>query len=106
MLYGFSTGFGSPQVSVADILARAVPTLHSPSHKPKSSNFLQVRLSLGNRRCTETPVGLKRLGEDNTDKEFSGFREEKGNVRRLMNVEKEMRYMKEVISSIMENKTN
>ncbi|XP_043201760.1 uncharacterized protein LOC122370333 [Amphibalanus amphitrite] len=42
MLYGFSTGFGSPQVSVADILARAVPTLHSPSHKPKSSNFLQV----------------------------------------------------------------
>ena len=46
MLYGFSTGFGSPQVSVADILARAVPTLHSPSHKPKSSNFLQVRFSM------------------------------------------------------------
>ncbi|KAF0296795.1 Rap1 GTPase-activating protein 1 [Amphibalanus amphitrite] len=42
MLYGFSTGFGSPQVSVADILARAVPTLHSPSHRGKSSNFLQV----------------------------------------------------------------
>ncbi|KAF2363067.1 BTB/Kelch-associated [Trinorchestia longiramus] len=42
MLYGFSTGFGSPQVSVADILARAVPTLHSPTHKSKSSNFLQV----------------------------------------------------------------
>ena len=44
MLYGFSTGFGSPQVSVADILARAVPTLHSPSHKSKSSNFLQVNI--------------------------------------------------------------
>ncbi|CAG0886584.1 unnamed protein product [Darwinula stevensoni] len=46
MLYGFSTGFGSPQVSVADLLARPAPALHSPSassSKPsKSSNFLQV----------------------------------------------------------------
>ncbi|MCL4136096.1 UNVERIFIED_CONTAM: hypothetical protein GTU68_001309 [Idotea baltica] len=42
LLYGFSAGFGSPQVSVADILARAVPAIHSPTHKPKSSNFLQV----------------------------------------------------------------
>ncbi|KAJ4431709.1 hypothetical protein ANN_20311 [Periplaneta americana] len=41
MLYGISTGFGSPQVPVAELLARAVPTLHSPQ-KPKSSNFLQV----------------------------------------------------------------
>lgn len=40
MLYGISTGFGSPQVPVAELLARAVPTLHSPQ-KPKS-NFLQV----------------------------------------------------------------
>ncbi|KAG8226256.1 hypothetical protein J437_LFUL004813 [Ladona fulva] len=43
MLYGISTGFGSPQVPVAELLARAVPTLHSPQQaKPKSSNFLQV----------------------------------------------------------------
>ncbi|XP_065565417.1 uncharacterized protein LOC136030399 isoform X2 [Artemia franciscana] len=42
MLYGICTGFGSPQVPVAEILARAVPTLHSPSQRPKSSNFLQV----------------------------------------------------------------
>jgi RAP1 GTPase activating protein 1 len=41
ILYGISTGFGSPQVPVAEILARAVPSLHSPQ-KPKSSNFLQV----------------------------------------------------------------
>lgn len=41
MLYGISTGFGSPQVPVAEILARAVPVLPSPQ-KPKSSNFLQV----------------------------------------------------------------
>nr|XP_018897162.1 PREDICTED: uncharacterized protein LOC109030581 [Bemisia tabaci] len=41
MLYGISTGFGSPQVPVAEILARAVPSLPSPQ-KPKSSNYLQV----------------------------------------------------------------
>ncbi|KAF6212504.1 hypothetical protein GE061_013027 [Apolygus lucorum] len=41
MLYGIQTGFGSPQVPVAELLARAVPTLPSPQ-KPKSSNFLQV----------------------------------------------------------------
>lgn len=45
MLYGIQTGFGSPQVPVAELLARPVPTLMSPqsggAHK-KSSNFLQV----------------------------------------------------------------
>ena len=59
MLYGFSTGFGSPQVSVADILARAVPTLHSPSHKAKSSNFLQVRSIKNNLRIEIINVSLK-----------------------------------------------
>lgn len=45
MLYGIQTGFGSPQVPVAELLARPAPTLMSPqsgSHRPKSSNFLQV----------------------------------------------------------------
>ncbi|XP_048526218.1 uncharacterized protein LOC109533435 [Dendroctonus ponderosae] len=44
MLYGIQTGFGSPQVPVAEILARPAPTLlHSPQQsRPKSSNFLQV----------------------------------------------------------------
>ncbi|XP_063696764.1 uncharacterized protein LOC134827846 [Culicoides brevitarsis] len=43
MLYGIQTGFGSPQVPVAELLARPVPTLLSPQNqKPKSSNFLQV----------------------------------------------------------------
>ncbi|XP_015587911.2 uncharacterized protein LOC107264305 isoform X3 [Cephus cinctus] len=41
MLYGIQTGFGSPQVPVAELLARPVPTLLSPQ-KPRSSNFLQV----------------------------------------------------------------
>lgn len=44
MLYGIQTGFGSPQVAVAELLARPVPTLISPQqNRPKSSNFLQVR---------------------------------------------------------------
>lgn len=45
MLYGIQTGFGSPQVPVAELLARPAPSLMSPqgsSHRPKSSNFLQV----------------------------------------------------------------
>ncbi|TRY78649.1 hypothetical protein TCAL_06617 [Tigriopus californicus] len=47
ILYGISTGFGSPQVPVAELLARAVPSLHGTggpqgSSKGKSSNFLQV----------------------------------------------------------------
>ena len=46
MLYGICTGFGSPQVPVAELLARAAPTLHSPGgqhqQRNKSSNFLQV----------------------------------------------------------------
>ncbi|KAI9559117.1 hypothetical protein GHT06_015906 [Daphnia sinensis] len=44
MLYGICTGFGSPQVPVAELLARAAPTLHSPGgqQRHKSSNFLQV----------------------------------------------------------------
>lgn len=41
MLYGIQAGFGSPQVPVAELLARPVPTLFSPQ-KPRSSNFLQV----------------------------------------------------------------
>ena len=41
MLYGISTGFGSPQVPVAEILARAAPSPPT-APKPKSSNFLQV----------------------------------------------------------------
>ncbi|XP_066582757.1 uncharacterized protein rsh isoform X2 [Prorops nasuta] len=41
MLYGIQAGFGSPQIPVAELLARPAPTLMSPQ-KPKSSNFLQV----------------------------------------------------------------
>ncbi|XP_076180512.1 rap GTPase activating protein radish isoform X2 [Ptiloglossa arizonensis] len=41
MLYGIQAGFGSPQVPVAELLARPAPTLLSPQ-KPRNSNFLQV----------------------------------------------------------------
>ncbi|MPC36225.1 hypothetical protein E2C01_029674 [Portunus trituberculatus] len=32
------------------------------------------------------------------DKDFSGFMEEKGSIRRLINVERELRYVKEVMT--------
>ncbi|XP_033320930.1 rap GTPase activating protein radish isoform X2 [Megalopta genalis] len=41
MLYGTRARFGSPQVPIAELLARPAPTLLSPQ-KPRSSNFLQV----------------------------------------------------------------
>ncbi|MPC86046.1 hypothetical protein E2C01_080858 [Portunus trituberculatus] len=55
-----------------------------------------------NLRLIETPVGLRRLTEDNMDKEFSGFRDKKGNIRSLLNIERELRYLKEVMLSVMD----
>ncbi|MPC16881.1 hypothetical protein E2C01_009719 [Portunus trituberculatus] len=36
------------------------------------------------------------------DKDFSGFRDKRGNMRKLINVERELRCMKEVMSSLMD----
>ncbi|MPC55762.1 hypothetical protein E2C01_049706 [Portunus trituberculatus] len=36
------------------------------------------------------------------NKDFSGFRNERGTMRRLINIERELRYMKEVMSSLMD----
>ncbi|MPD00955.1 hypothetical protein E2C01_096462 [Portunus trituberculatus] len=55
----------------------------------------------GNQWIIETPIGLRELSDDTMDKDFSGFRDERGNMRRLVNVERELRYMKEVMSSLM-----
>ncbi|MPC91875.1 hypothetical protein E2C01_086937 [Portunus trituberculatus] len=51
-----------------------------------------------NQRYVETPVGLRKLTEDIMDKDFSGFREVKDSMRRLVNVERELRHMKEVMT--------
>ncbi|MPC32409.1 hypothetical protein E2C01_025718 [Portunus trituberculatus] len=59
-------------------------------------------LCFENLRFIETPIDLKRLSDDNTDKDFSGFREERGNMRKLINVVREIRFFKkEVMSSLM-----
>ncbi|ALC48515.1 CG42629, partial [Drosophila busckii] len=43
MLYGIQTGFGSPQIPVAEIFARPAPSLVSPQNqKPKTNNYLTV----------------------------------------------------------------
>ncbi|MPC12739.1 hypothetical protein E2C01_005444 [Portunus trituberculatus] len=55
-----------------------------------------------NQRYIETPIGLRKLTEDTIDEDFSGFRDERGNTRRLVNVERELRYLKEVMSSLMD----
>ncbi|MPC30592.1 hypothetical protein E2C01_023859 [Portunus trituberculatus] len=58
--------------------------------------------SCENQRYIETPVGLKKLTEDIMDKDFSGFRNERGRMRRLINIEREFRYIKEVMLSLMD----
>ncbi|XP_037916826.1 uncharacterized protein LOC119655154 isoform X4 [Hermetia illucens] len=42
MLYGIQTGFGSPQVPVAEIFARPAPSLVSPQNQKQKSNYLTV----------------------------------------------------------------
>ncbi|MPC77056.1 hypothetical protein E2C01_071498 [Portunus trituberculatus] len=54
--------------------------------------------SCENRRYIETPVGLRKLTEDIIDKNFSGFGDERGSMRRLINVQRELRCMKEVMT--------
>ena len=49
----------------------------------------------------ETPVGLRKLG-GHGEGEFSGFREEQGNMRRLVTAEREIRCMRELIAGILE----
>ncbi|MPC51115.1 hypothetical protein E2C01_044954 [Portunus trituberculatus] len=58
--------------------------------------------SCENQRYIETLVGLRKLTDDVMDKDFSRFRDERDNMRRLINVERELRYMKEVMSSLMD----
>ncbi|MPC10348.1 hypothetical protein E2C01_002981 [Portunus trituberculatus] len=57
-------------------------------HTPSCENQLYI----------ETPLGLRKLTDDIMDKDFSGFRDERGNMRRLINVERELRHMKEVMT--------
>ena len=49
----------------------------------------------------ETPVRLRKLGGLG-EGEFSGFREEQGNMRRLVTAEREIRCMRELIAGILE----
>ncbi|MPC31573.1 hypothetical protein E2C01_024868 [Portunus trituberculatus] len=58
--------------------------------------------SCENQQYIETPVGLRKLSDDTMDKDFSGFRDIHGNMRRLINIERELRYMKVVMSSLMD----
>lgn len=54
----------------------------------------------------ETPVDLRQLVEASEERNFSGFREEKGNMRRIISVDKKIRCMREQISGIWKSRTN
>ncbi|MPC61829.1 hypothetical protein E2C01_055906 [Portunus trituberculatus] len=55
-----------------------------------------------NQRYIETPIGLRKLTEDTMDKDFLGFQDEGGNTRRLVDVRRELKYLKEAMSSLMD----
>ncbi|MPC91173.1 hypothetical protein E2C01_086192 [Portunus trituberculatus] len=69
----------------------AARRMEEPKHTPAE-----------NQRYIETPIGLRKLTEDIIDKDFSGFQDESGNTRRVVNVERELRYMKEAMSSLVD----
>ncbi|MPC79030.1 hypothetical protein E2C01_073541 [Portunus trituberculatus] len=69
----------------------AARRMEEPKHTPPE-----------NQHYIETPIGLRKLTEDTMDRDFSGFRDERGNMRRLVNVERKLRYLKEAMSSLMD----
>ncbi|MPC73464.1 hypothetical protein E2C01_067793 [Portunus trituberculatus] len=58
--------------------------------------------SCEDQRYIKIPVGLRKQAEDIMYKDFSGFKDKRGSMRRLINVERELRCMKEVMSSLMD----
>ena len=52
----------------------------------------------------ETPTGLRRLSEVSTGKDFSGFQQgrERGNLRRMVEMEREIRIVKETLNAVLE----
>jgi len=54
----------------------------------------------------ETPLGLRKLSDWSGNREFSGFKEERSNMRRVVSLEKEVRLMKDAISGLLEKYDN
>ena len=50
----------------------------------------------------ETPLGLRNLGESGDSRGFSGFLPDRGNMRRLVGVESEIRLLKELMAQILD----
>ncbi|MPC57589.1 hypothetical protein E2C01_051572 [Portunus trituberculatus] len=72
--------------------------------KPNSTASLMAECKhtlSDNQHFIETPIGLRKLSDNTMEKNVSTFRDERGNMRRLINVERGLRYMKEVMSSLM-----
>lgn len=59
--------------------------------------------SKATRNVIETPIGLRKLGEWSDNREFSGFKEERSNMRRIVTVEGEISSLRDLILGILEN---
>ena len=51
----------------------------------------------------ETPLGRRRIREVSGERDFSGFREERASMRRIITLEKDMRCLRELVSSVLDN---
>ena len=50
----------------------------------------------------ETPLGLRRIGDSGESGDFSGFREERVSMRKIVTLERELRMVKETIARILD----
>ena len=77
-------------------------TLIMESDKESTLAFSQSDINRSGAYMFETPLDLKRIAGMNVTGDFSGFENEsRGAMRRLVNMEQEMRFMKEVLEGIM-----
>ena len=54
------------------------------------------------RQDLETPLGMRRLTDSSGGRSFSGFMQERGNVRRIVEMEREIRALKELVSNVFQ----
>ena len=72
------------------------------SEKESTPSLSQNYVNRPGAHVLETPLGLEKIAGPNVTGDFSGFENgTRGTMRRLVNMEREMRCMKEVLEGIM-----
>ncbi|MPC37329.1 hypothetical protein E2C01_030803 [Portunus trituberculatus] len=56
----------------------------------------------GRNEIIETPLGLRQLEDWNKEREFSGFREERPSIKRIISLDGELKVLREMVARIFE----